>query len=131
MIDDVTAETARRLAALDPKGIEDVRTAGHAVVAFSPEMQRELGRLRAFLTARVYRAPRIARIMGDAERVVSDLFARYSEDRGALPFEWREQAPPSGTRAYARHIADFIAGMTDRYALAEHRRLFDATPDLR
>lgn len=131
MIDDVTAETARRLAALAPSRIEDVRAAGHAVVAFSPEMQLELDRLRAFLTARVYREPRIDRIMGDAEGVVSDLFARYSEDRGALPLEWREHAPPSGTRAYARHIADFIAGMTDRYALAEHRRLFDATPDLR
>ena len=47
------------------------------------------------------------------------------------PPEWREQAPPRGTPAHARHISDFIAGMTDRYALAEHRRLFDATPDLR
>jgi len=131
MIDDVTAETARRLAALAPDSVEDVRAAGQALVAFSAEMREELDRLRAFLAARVYRAPRIARIMGEAEKVVSDLFARYSEDRAALPPEWREQAPPSGTRAYARHIADFIAGMTDRYALAEHRRLFDATPDLR
>jgi dGTPase len=131
MIDDVTAETARRLAALAPDSVEDVRAAGQALVAFSGEMREELDRLRAFLAARVYRAPRIARIMGEAEQVVSDLFARYSEDRAALPPEWREQAPPPGTRAYARHIADFIAGMTDRYALAEHRRLFDATPDLR
>ncbi len=94
-------------------------------------MQAELDLLRAFLTARVYRAPRIARIMSDAERVVAELFARYSEQPTALPPEWREQASTPGTRSYARHIADFIAGMTDRYALAEHRRLFDATPDLR
>jgi dGTPase len=94
-------------------------------------MQSELGRLRPFLFARVYRHPRVARIMGEAEGVVGDLFARYREDPEALPSEWREQAPPQGSSAYARHVADFIAGMTDRFALAEHRRLFDATPDLR
>jgi dGTPase len=131
MIDDVTAETRRRLAALSPRSIDDVRRTERAVVAFSPSMQVELDQLRAFLAARVYRAPRIDRIMSDAERVVTELFARYNADRDALPPEWREQAPPSGTRGFARHIADFIAGMTDRYALAEHRRLFDATPDLR
>ena len=101
------------------------------MVAFSATMQSELDTLRAFLGARVYRHQRIMRIMGDAEKVVSDLFGRYSADPLALPPEWREQAPPRATRAYARHVADFIAGMTDRYALAEHRRLFDATPDLR
>ena len=62
---------------------------------------------------------------------MAQLFERYAGKAAALPPEWREQAPESGTRAYARHVADFIAGMTDRYALAEHRRLFDVTPDLR
>jgi dGTPase len=71
------------------------------------------------------------RIMGEAQGVVQDLFHRYRSDAAGLPPEWREQAPPRDSRAYARYIADFIAGMTDRYALAEHRRLFDATPDLR
>jgi dGTPase len=69
--------------------------------------------------------------MRDSASVVRDLFQRYSNDPAALPPEWREQAPPRGTPAHARLISDFIAGMTDRYALAEHRRLFDATPDLR
>jgi dGTPase len=131
MIDDVTAETARRLAALSPRSIDDVRQAKVAVVAFSPAMQMALDQLRAFLTARVYRAPRIDRIMSDAERIVAELFVRYSENPEALPPEWREQAPKPRSHAYARYVADFIAGMTDRYALAEHRRLFDATPDLR
>jgi dGTPase len=131
MIEDAIAETRRRLAALDPKSAEDVRKAPEAVVAFSPSMRAELDALRAFLLTRVYRNPRIVRIMGGAERVVADLFARYSGDASALPPEWRDQAPKPGTNAYARHICDFIAGMTDRYALAEHRRLFDATPDLR
>jgi dGTPase len=97
-------------------------------VAFSPAMARDLDRMRAFLAARVYRHPRIVRVMGDAERVVTDLFDRYRAAPDALPSEWREQAP---AHAYGRYVCDFIAGMTDRYALAEHRRLFDATPELR
>jgi dGTPase len=131
MIEDAVAETERRLDKLAPRSAADVRHASSAVVAFSAGMQRELDRLRAFLFARVYRHPRIAAIMGEAEGVVGDLFARYSRDAEALPPDWRGQAPPRGTPAYARYISDFIAGMTDRFALAEHRRLFDATPDLR
>jgi dGTPase len=131
MIEDAVAETRRRLDKLRPETPSDIRRAPRAMVAFSEAMQSELDALRAFLTARVYRHPRIARIMGDAERVVADLFARYLHDAAVLPPEWREQAPEPGTSAYARHVSDFIAGMTDRYALAEHRRLFDATPDLR
>jgi len=131
MIEDAVAEAERRLGALGPRSAADVRQAPSAMVAFSEEMQRDLDRLRAFLTAHVYRHERIVRIMGEAERVVKDLFQRYSAEPEALPSDWREQAPPRGSRAYARHIADFIAGMTDRFALAEHRRLFDATPDLR
>jgi dGTPase len=131
MIEDAVAEAERRLAALDPKSAADIRNAPHPIVAFSARMRADLDRLRAFLFARVYRHERIARIMGEAEVVVQDLFLRYSADPSALPPEWQEQAPTQASRAYARHIADFIAGMTDRYALAEHRRLFDATPDLR
>ena len=131
MIEDAVAETGRRLAKLQPRSAADVRQAPRAMVAFSAEMQRDLDGLRAFLSAKVYRHERIARIMGEAEGVVQDLFQRYSAAPEALPPDWREHAPPRGNRAYARHIADFIAGMTDRFALAEHRRLFDATPDLR
>ena len=131
MIEDVIAETARQLDALRPKTADDVRHAPRAMVAFSEPMRGELDALRAFLTTRVYRHARIMRIMGDAEQVVADLFDCYGREAAALPPEWREQAPAPGTRAYARYISDFIAGMTDRYALAEHRRLFDATPDLR
>jgi dGTPase len=131
MVNDAVAETRARLGALGPKSVHDVRHAGRPVVAFSEAMERELGALRAFLFARVYRHERVMRIMGEAEDVVLELFQRYAGDEAALPSEWREQAPETGTREYARHIADFIAGQTDRYALAEHRRLFDATPDLR
>jgi dGTPase len=71
--------------------------------------------------------------MGDAERILFDLFARYQRTPGDLPAEW---LPPEGGRAgsetaRARRIGNFIAGMTDRFALTEHQRLFDLTPDLR
>jgi dGTPase len=131
MIEDAVGEAERRLTALQPRSADHVRHAPHAMAAFSETMRGDLEELRAFLFARVYRHERIMRIMGDAEGVVQELFRRYSTDPNTLPTEWREQAPPRDTRAYSRHIADFIAGMTDRFALAEHRRLFDATPDLR
>ena len=131
MIDDATAETLRNLEQLAPRDADAVCAAEGPVVAFSPAMRDDLDALRGFLSARVYRHPRIARIMGDAERIVRDLFARYVSDPNALPEEWREHAPVDDPRAYARHVCDFIAGFTDRYALAEHRRLFDVTPDLR
>jgi dGTPase len=128
LIDDAVTETRSRLEALAPASADDIRHAAEPVAAFSAEMQRELDALRAFLAVRVYRERRIARIMTDAERVVTDLFGLYLAHKTALPPEWQEQAPGED---YARHVADFIAGMTDRYALAEHRRLFDATPELR
>jgi dGTPase len=131
LIEDAVAESERRLAGLGPRSAADVRQAHAPMVAFSTTAQADLDSLRGFLFARVYRHPRIVRIMGEAEGVVRDLFARYSDDPQSLPPEWQGGAPPRGTQAYARYICDFIAGMTDRYALAEHRRLFDATPDLR
>lgn len=131
MINDAVADSCARLEALRPTSADAVRHAGHAVVGFSDSMHAELDELRAFLFTRVYRHERVVHIMGDAEGVIADLFSRCAEDVDALPAEWRDQAPAQGTREYARLIADFIAGMTDRYALAEHRRLFDATPDLR
>jgi len=128
LIDDAVAETRRRLERLDPISADDVRHAGHTVVAFSETMNRDLDTLRQFLAARVYRHHRIVRIMNDAESVVTDLFGLYHTHADALPAEWREQA---AAQVYGRYVCDFIAGMTDRYALDEHRRLFDATPELR
>jgi dGTPase len=128
MIDDAMAETRRRLDRLAPISADDIRHSGHPIVAFSSSMTKDLNSLQAFLAGRVYRHPRIMRVMGDAERIVTELFDRYGTKPDALPPEWREQAPSHG---YNRYVCDFIAGMTDRYAVAEHRRLFDVTPELR
>jgi len=131
LVNDCIAETRGRLAALCPESADTVRQAGRPMVAFSDAMKAELDDLRGFLFARVYRHPRVMRIMGGAEDAVVELFQRYVSDKDALPSEWSDQAPAHDAQAYARHVADFIAGQTDRYALAEHRRLFDAIPDLR
>jgi dGTPase len=131
MIEDVVTESRAQLARMDVRSADDVRHAGEAVVAFSDERRGEVKGLRAFLFRTVYRHPRVMHEMGNAERIVRELFARYMADASSLP-GWRSGAFAGMTdNARAGRIADFIAGMTDRYAMAEHRRLFDATPDLR
>ena len=79
----------------------------------------------------MYRHPRVARVMAQAEGVVRDLFARYSAHPGDMPEEWSDGLADADEATRARRIADFIAGMTDRFALVEHARLFDSTPELR
>jgi dGTPase len=127
MIEDVIAESRRLIAERAPRTADDIRRAGRPVVAFSAEMAAADRAIKAFLFPRMYRHPRIARIMDDAQAVVSDLFARYRSAPGDLP--WRDKA--AAAAAGPREVADFIAGMTDRYALSEHARLFETTPELR
>jgi dGTPase len=79
----------------------------------------------------MYRHARVMRVMDQAAGVVRDLFARYSAHPADLPTEWQEGFFELDEASRVRRIADFIAGMTDRYALAEHARLFDSTPELR
>jgi dGTPase len=131
LIDDVVTETTRRLAALNPYSADDVRRAPSAVVAFSPAIAEADLAIKSFLKTRMYRHERVMRVMDEAARVVRDLFAHYGERPADLPAEWREGLAGLDEAERARHIADFIAGMTDRYALAEHARLFDLTPELR
>ena len=131
MIGDLVGESRRRLRALDPGSPDEIRGAGDAVIAFSAPMFANLKQLRAFLFERVYRSPRVTRTMDAAETVVRDVFHRYFTDEASLPETWGEAAHGLDERRRARVISDFVSGMTDRYALAEHRRLFDATPELR
>jgi dGTPase len=130
-IEDVIAETGRRLAQLSPRSADDVRQTSAGVVAFSPATSEAEKAIKGFLETHMYRHGRVQRVMNEAARVVRELFARYSEYPDDLPVEWREGLAGADAAVRARHIADFIAGMTDRYALAEHARLFDSTPELR
>ena len=131
LIDDVVAETGRRLAALVPHSADDVRRASAPVAAFSPDIREADRAIKAFLERRMYRAARVMRVMDQAADVVRDLFACYSGHPGDLPADWQEGLADLDAASHARRIADFIAGMTDRFALAEHARLFDSTPELR
>jgi dGTPase len=131
LIEDVVAETHRRLAALAPSSADDVRRAAAGVVTFSPAIAEAEGAIKRFLEARMYRHVRVQRVMDEAAGVVRDLFTRYSTRSEDLPAEWGDGISGLSEAARARRIADFIAGMTDRYALAEHARLFDLTPELR
>jgi dGTPase len=131
LIEDVVAETGRRLAALAPRTADDVRRAASPVAGFSAPVAEADRAIKAFLRTRMYRHGRVMHVMDQAAGVVRTLFARYSADLGDLPAEWREGLAQADAPTRARRIADFIAGMTDRYALAEHARLFDSTPELR
>ncbi len=131
MIADVVHESRRRLATLRPETPDDIRGATNATVAFSPPMAADLAALKTFLFARVYHHPRVMRLMESAETIVRDLFARYNESPAALPDAWAAALETRDARARARLAADYLAGQTDRYAIAEHRRLFATTPELR
>ncbi len=131
MIADLVSETRMRLGSLAPQSPDDIRGAAAATANFSPALAADIARLKAFLFERVYRHERVMGVMGDAERIVADLFARYLADPAAMAEAWHAVARRLDAHRRARLIADFVGGMTDRYAIAEHRRLFDATPNLR
>lgn len=129
LIGAAAAEAHRRLDHAQPASSEAVRRHHGPLIAFSPDVAEAEAAVKAFLWQRMYRHERVMRVMRDAERIVADLFRRYQDDPAALPAEWRPGWEGEGNRA--RQIGNFIAGMTDRFALTEHHRLFDSTPDLR
>jgi dGTPase len=131
MIEDVTAETERRAARTGILTIEDVRTAKSALAGFSPPMAEADGAIKEFLLPRMYRHARVLGIMEKAQAMLRDLFAHYFDRPADLPAEWARGLSAHDEESKARRIADFIAGMTDNFALSEHRRFFDSTPDLR
>ena len=131
MIEDAVSEARKRLGALAEPSLSGVRHAPWPVVAHSPQRNADAQGLKDFLFANVYRHPRVMSVMQSAETIVRDLFGRYSKDTTAMPRLWRLAAEREDLAGRSAVVTDFVAGMTDRYALAEHRRLFDATPDLR
>jgi dGTPase len=129
LIGDVVAEASRRIRTAAPASADAVRTLDRPMAAFSPAMVEIEETIKAFLYRRMYRHLRVMEIMGDAEKIVGDLFGHYLANPDELPPAWLSQGAAGDE--VARGIGDFIAGMTDRFALSEHRRLFDSTPDLR
>jgi dGTPase len=131
MISDIVTDSRRRLAELAPASPEDIREAGRPAIEFSEHTTLELARLKAFLFQSVYHNRRVLGVMEQAETIVRDLFSRYNSDANSLPNGWRNVSLTLDERGRARLACDFLAGQTDRYALAEHRRLFAVTPELR
>jgi dGTPase len=131
MIEDVIEETGRRVRALKPKAPDDVRNASRPTVSFSTAMTETDKDIKGFLYPCMYRHPRVTRIMSDAEGVLRDLFKHYANKPTDMPVEWAEGLTSRDEQANARRIADYVAGMTDRYALIEHARFFKTTPELR
>jgi dGTPase len=130
MIHDVLAQTSRRIEAAGVASADEARRAGAGLVGFSAELAgRELA-LKAFLFANLYRHDAVMRPVHLAETVIADLFHAFSAEPRLMPEEWGHGLDRGDAFGTARRVADYIAGMTDRYAISEHRRLFDATPDL-
>ncbi len=128
MVRDVLDETSRRLHALNPQSPDDIRNADRAMAAFSDEMLPDIAALRKFLMANMYRHEKIDKIREKMTAVVRDLFGAFFGDPAKMPPEWQALAAASdgGDTAKARIVLDYVAGMTDRFALQEHGRLFDS-----
>jgi dGTPase len=123
-ITDAIMTTAAQLADLDVKSVEDVRRVGSNVAGFSAEMLEMNRQLKDFLLRSFYRHPRVMRMAGKAQRLLTELFHAYLEEPQQLPYEIQARIR-SGTDSAERVICDYLAGMTDRYAISEHKKLFD------
>ncbi len=124
-VDDLVWESGNRIAEADPKSVEDVRAAGKPLVGFSDQMNEHQAVLRRFLMQRMYRHWKVNRSRSHAKRLLRDLFELLLAEPELLPPGWQVGADgPKGQRT-ARRVCDYIAGMTDDYAIEEHRRLFN------
>ena len=130
LIDDVVRASNARLAQAKPTSSVAVRALASPVVVFSAATEAAEAAVHRFLYAQMYRAERVMRIMQEAGDVVRDLFGHYAANPQDLPPEWREGLARAEEPARLRRITDYIAGMTDRYALIEHARFFPVTPQL-
>ena len=118
------AVSRANLAEVDPQSAADIRHAGRMMVQFSPALWSDLGVIRKFLFTRMYRAPAVVRMRKDVTQVVNDLFPLFIAQPEHLPKQWRKDvAEARDETALARIVADYIAGMTDRFALETHARL--------
>lgn len=126
MITDLVIKTTENITKFQPKSSQDVRLLGKPLIEFSDAMTLSMREIRAFLTTKMYKHYEINRMTSKAKRIVSDLFKIYSQEADCLPNEWKLNYDMA-KNSFARHriIADYIAGMTDRFAINEHKKLYD------
>jgi len=120
LVVDLTQTSAARIAEHAPQSADDVRQAP-ALIGFSDALRAEANALKRFLFENLYRHYRVLRMTTKAQRIVRELFVAFHADARLLPPDYRRDDPI----AQARAIADYIAGMTDRYAIGEHKRMFE------
>jgi dGTPase len=118
-VQDLCRQSSKKISEANPASIDDVRKA-EPLIAFSPEMQQQQLELKQFLRNKLYRHYRVNRMSSKAQRIIRDLFAAFHDDPKLMPDEFQLRASEIKPRA----VADYIAGMTDRYAIREYRRLF-------
>jgi dGTPase len=129
MVEDVIAVARIRLEAAKPQSVHDIRGMDGTVIRFSKPLYQELKVIRSFLFTRMYRAPSVMAERARVTRVVHDLFPLFIAQPELLPDEWHEDVARADTSTQlARIMADYVAGMTDRFALQEHARLFHTAP---
>jgi dGTPase len=119
---DLIGRTLDNVDAHGVRSLEDVRRAGRRLVEFTPEVEQQKSRLKRFLFVNLYRHYRVVRMAEKAQRVVRDLFEAYTSNQQQLPPHIQSRIPEEGLH---RVVCDYIAGMTDRFALGEHQKLFD------
>ena len=130
MVEDVITTSMANVKRLMPQSVEDVRNASEQMVCFSPDMMQAVKGIKRFLFENVYREDHVMRIMHNAEQVLKDLFVYHFEAPDSMPLNWQFDLDGASQKVVARRVADYVAGMTDRFAIQEHQRLFDVTPDL-
>lgn len=130
MVEDVIAEAQRRLAVAQPQSLADIHNQSRSLVAFSPTMRDEEKVLKRFLFKNLYFHDSVVVRRQAADKIVQDLFDACFADPSIMPPEWQSGCETLDIPSRARRVADYLAGMTDNFAVREHRRLFDHTPDL-
>jgi len=134
-VEDLLTQSAKNLASLDAQDADAIRSAQRPVIAFSPPMAADLETLRRFLFKNMWRHYKVNRMTSKAKRVVTELFNLFMSETNTLPHDWQTcndtRLDAMAETDRARIIADYIASMTDRYAILEHERLFDLGPILR
>ncbi len=131
LIEDVVRESDARATAAGVASAAEVRALGRPLIGFSPQMQESEAAIKRFLFARMYRHERVERVMQEAMQVLRDLYGHFLATPSDMPQGWNEGLDPADAPRLARRVADYVAGMTDRYALDQHTRFFDLTPELR
>jgi dGTPase len=126
LVEDVIGVSQANLAQLAPATATDIRAAGRMMVQFSPALWRDLQEIRSFLFAHMYRAPKVVAMRAEVTEVLHALFPLFMADPSLLPEDWAVDVAQADELALARLVADYIAGMTDRFALQAHARLVSA-----